>query len=247
MFESILLGLIQGLTEFFPVSSSAHLVMVQSLLPSFPQVDVLFDVMLHMGTILAVLVYFRHEILGFLGSFRPGGSPEKRKVVYMVILATIPTGIMGIAFRDFFHGLFSSPRAAAAFLLVTGAFLWIAESLSKGDTGIEKIGPKKSLALGIAQGIAIAPGISRSGATISAALLMGVRGVDAARFSFFMSIPAVFGAGVGGLKDAGEANLSGSSFALGNLGAFILGPGSYTHLTLPTTRRCEISVGRVRL
>lgn len=192
--ESVLLGLLQGLTEFLPVSSSGHLVLAQSLIPGFEQPGVLFDTLLHGGTLLSVLVYFRREVQELLASLLPGGDPSRRRLALLLVVATVPTGLIGILFKDPLEALFHAPRSAAAMLLVTGAVLWVSEVLARPRMGLEGLGYGRALAIGTVQGLAIVPGISRSGSTIAAGTLLGIRGEDAARFSFLLSVPAILGA-----------------------------------------------------
>ena len=192
--ETLLLGVLQGLTEFLPVSSSGHLVLAQSLLPGFSQPGVLFDVLLHGGTLLAVLVYFRKDIVSILSSFRPDGEATQRRLLVLICVGTVPTGLIGLLFKDPLEGLFHAPKAAAGMLLVTGILLWLSETLAKPRDSIEQIGGVRAVSMGFVQGLAIIPGISRSGSTIAAGTLMGIRGEDAARFSFLLSIPAILGA-----------------------------------------------------
>jgi undecaprenyl-diphosphatase len=192
--ESVLLGLVQGLTEFLPVSSSGHLVLAQSLIPGFEQPGVLFDTLLHGGTLLAVLVYFRRDMRELLASLFPGGDPSRRRLALLLVAATVPTGLIGVIFKDPLEALFHAPRSAAAMLLVTGALLWVSEALARPRLGLEGVGYGRALAIGTVQGLAIVPGISRSGSTIAVGTLLGIRGEDAARFSFLLSVPAILGA-----------------------------------------------------
>ncbi|MEW6489512.1 MAG: undecaprenyl-diphosphate phosphatase [Thermodesulfobacteriota bacterium] len=192
--ESVLLGLVQGLTEFLPVSSSGHLVLAQSLIPGFEQPGVLFDALLHGGTLLAVLMYFRRDVQELLASLLPGGDPSRRRLALLLVAATVPTGLIGVIFKDPLEALFHAPRSAAAMLLVTGALLWISEVLARPRMGLEGMGYGRALAVGTVQGLAIVPGISRSGSTIAVGTLLGIRGEDAARFSFLLSVPAILGA-----------------------------------------------------
>lgn len=223
--HSVALGVLQGLTEFLPVSSSGHLVLAQSLLPGFHQPGVLFDVLLHGGTLLAVLVYFRRDVWGLAASLAPGGDPAQRRLLFLLLAATVPTGLIGILFKDPLEALFEAPRAAASMLLVTGALLWLSEVLARPRVGLDRLGLPRALAVGVVQGLAIVPGISRSGATIAAATLMGVRGEDAARFSFLLSVPAVLGAVVLQVRDVGGAAASAplGAYAAGVLAAFVAG------------------------
>jgi undecaprenyl-diphosphatase len=213
---ALLLGLLQGVTEFLPVSSSGHLVLAQALIPDFPRSEVLFEVLVHLGTLMAVVVSFRRDIWAMIVSLRPGGEAAHRKMVLWVVLASIPTAVIGFAFQDFFHEVFRSARTAAWMLLVTGSILWVSEKFARPRISLESLGAGKSLAVGLVQGLSIMPGISRSGSTIAAATLMGVKGEDAVRLSFLISLPAVAGAG---LLEA----LTAAPAPPGVLGAYLVG------------------------
>lgn len=192
--EAMFLGLVQGLTEFLPVSSSGHLVMARSLMGDVPEGNVLFEAILHCGTLFAVLCVFRTEIRGMLSCLRPGGEPSYRRLLFWILLATLPTGLIGLFGKKLFYELFQSPRFAASMLYVTGALLWLSERMTREGVAMADMGPGRSLGVGIMQGIAITPGISRSGSTIAAGRLLGLRPEEAARFSFLISLPAVAGA-----------------------------------------------------
>ncbi|PLX45875.1 MAG: UDP-diphosphatase [Deltaproteobacteria bacterium] len=194
MFEVIILGLLQGLTEFLPVSSSGHLVIAQAFLPHFEGGELSLDVFLHGGTLLAVLLWFRKDIIEVAGGLYPGADPSVRRIAFVLMAASLPVVFIGYFFERALTELFSAPSFAAAMLLVTGAMLWLSESRGRGSVPLEKVGYGRGLLIGFAQASAILPGISRSGSTISMALLSGVKGEDAARFSFLLSIPAVTGA-----------------------------------------------------
>ncbi|MCX5850708.1 MAG: undecaprenyl-diphosphate phosphatase [Deltaproteobacteria bacterium] len=203
LWEGVLLGVVQGLTEFLPVSSSGHLVIAQSLIEGFHQPGVLFDVMLHFGTLLAVVFFFRKDIGSILAALLPGaaegqkgGVPVsvRRNTALCILVATAVTGIIGIAFEETVSRLFGSVRMAAAMLLVTGLLLFIAERIrapyrTEGDMTL-----MDGLLIGLVQGIALIPGISRSGSTIAAGMMLKITGETAARFSFLLSVPAILGA-----------------------------------------------------
>lgn len=190
-YQAIILGVIQGLTEFLPVSSSGHLVIAQSLIPGFSQPGVLFDVILHAGTLLAVVLYFRKRII----------SLDKRMFLFLM-LGSIPAGFVGFLFKDFLEDLFSNPQAVGVALLATGVMNWAVDTVKRKThkqslplRGNEKrIGWVDTVVVGVFQAIAIIPGISRSGSTIFAGVWQGIKKEDAAEFSFLLSIPAVGGA-----------------------------------------------------
>jgi undecaprenyl-diphosphatase len=201
--QSILLGALQGLTEFLPVSSSGHLAIAQHFLPGFEQSGVLFDVLLHVGTFVAVILYFRSEIIMLAFSpFRSGDEARLyRRLLLLLIAGSVPTAVIGLAFKDFFEGLFHNIPVVSLMLLVTGTLLFVSERFRRSGRKEDKLTWSDALVVGTVQGLAIVPGISRSGSTIAALLLKGVNGETAARFSFLLALPAVFGAALLSVKD----------------------------------------------
>jgi undecaprenyl-diphosphatase len=160
---------------------------------------IFFDVMLHLGTLLAVVVYFRADIWGIIKGIisilkRKEENREMVRLFLWIILATIPTGLMGILFKDWFESFFSKPKIVGMMLIVTGLVLWLTRWVKKDGKPIGRIGWLDTILIGIAQGLAIIPGISRSGATISTGLFCGLNRELSARFSFLLSIPAILGA-----------------------------------------------------
>lgn len=191
---AVLFGILQGLTEFLPVSSSGHLVLARVLAPDLQTPGILFEVVLHVGTLAAVLLFFRREVVDMCRSLLPGGRPESRRLAFYIVAASIPTAIVGLSLKDFIEGLFQSARATAVCLLITGLLLLLSDLFSKPKVNAHNMGWWRAFGVGLWQSVALAPGISRSGATISGGRLLGIAGEDAARFSFLISIPAVFGA-----------------------------------------------------
>ncbi|MBE6508976.1 MAG: undecaprenyl-diphosphatase UppP [Methanobrevibacter sp.] len=215
--QAIIIGIVQGLTEFLPVSSSAHLVFAHNILGV--ESSLAFDVFLHLGTLIAVIWFFRWDILKMLkswwlsigdilqGRFRQGlrDDPYKRLAWY-VILATIPVGIVGVLFEDSIDALFAGALYVPAFFLfVTGTILYLSQRMNSGNINLRNISAKESLWMGLGQACAILPGLSRSGTTIAAGLTAGLEKEFAAKFSFILSIPAIFGAFLFQLKDIGSA------------------------------------------
>ncbi len=199
--QAFLLGVIQGLTEFLPVSSSAHLVFAQHWMKGFEQPGLLFDVVLHLATLVAVVFYFRSDLIPLMtlgrcrlkeGVFEPWGSVGE--ILRWIVFATVPTAVIGVVFQKPIEILFSNARFAASSLWVTGLLLYSSEYLAKARGASVKFNNWRAFLIGVAQGIAILPGISRSGSTLAVALFMGLNGVQAARFSFLISIPAILGA-----------------------------------------------------
>ncbi len=215
--QGIIIGIVQGLTEFLPVSSSAHLVFIQKLLGV--ESSLAFDTFLHLGTLIAVLWFFRYDIIKMLkswwlsigdilqGRFREGfyEDPYKRLAWY-VILATIPVGIVGVLFEDSVDALFSGALYVPAFFLfVTGTILYLSQRMTSGEINYNTITKKEALFMGLGQACAILPGLSRSGTTIAAGLTIGLDKEFAAKFSFILSIPAILGAFILQAKDIGSA------------------------------------------
>lgn len=187
--QAILLGIVQGITEWLPVSSSGHLALLQNFFGIYP--PVLFDILLHIGTLIAVLVYFRNDIISLArGVITFDRKNEQFRLALLILLASIPTAIIGFTFKDFFESMFGNTLYIGISLLITGAVLFT----TRNAAGKLELNPKIAFIMGIVQGLAVAPGISRSGMTISAGMLLGVDREKAARFSFLLFIPAILGA-----------------------------------------------------
>ncbi len=183
--EALFLGGLQGFTEWLPISSSGHLVIFQSLFGISVPPD--FDIVIMAGTVAALILYFRRKIYS-LATGVLAGDRSALKYVALIVLSGFPTAIIGLDFKIFFKSLFGQPFIVSLLIIVTGLFLFIASR--KKDT-MGEVNTTSALLIGIAQGIAVAPGISRSGSTIGTALLMGVKPKDAAEFSFLIGIPAM--------------------------------------------------------
>jgi undecaprenyl-diphosphatase len=197
LFQALIMGITQGLTEFLPVSSSGHLLLVPYLFGwDDPFIDSLaFSVVLHAGTLLALLVYFREDWLRLIPaglatirdrSFK--GDPE-RKLAWMLVLSTIPAAILGVLLNDVIENAVRQPGLVAVALVVGAGVLWLADRWGARSRTTDDVGPGIALGLGFAQAIALIPGVSRSGISISAALFAGLTRVDAVRYSFLMATP----------------------------------------------------------
>jgi undecaprenyl-diphosphatase len=207
-FQALVLGIIQGATEFLPVSSSGHLVLVPWLL-EWEEPGLTFDAVAHWGTALAVIVYFWREWLAliqavFQAIHQRSIADPKARLALLIILGTAPAALIGYALEDFFEQMFSRPAAAAASLLVTAALLSVAEWLGRREHDLEQMSWLDALLVGLGQALAIFPGISRSGATIATGLARGLKREPAARFSFLLATPVILGAGAFKLLDLAQ-------------------------------------------
>ena len=196
--QALILGIVQALTEFLPVSSSAHLVIMQDYL-GFKEPLLLFDVILHAATLGALLVYFRKDIGKIILSLvrlkeKSDEEMLNRKIFYFILVGTIPTLALGLLLNQWIKAMFTSVTFTSLMLLITGALLWISKRRADSERGIEEMKTTDAFLIGIMQGVAIIPGISRSGATISTGLLRGIKKELAFRYSFLLSIPAIIGA-----------------------------------------------------
>lgn len=196
MFDAIFWGVIQGLTEFLPVSSSGHLVLIPALFDR-PGPDLATNAMLHLGTLAAVLVYYRSDIARMAKFDKPA-----RRLITLLLIGTVPAVVLGLLFEDKVEELISEPRKVAFMLIVTGIILLATTLLRLGDRQMTDVQPRDSLLIGLAQAMALIPGISRSGMTISAGLARGLKRTEAARFAFLLGIPVIAGAGLLQMVDA---------------------------------------------
>ncbi|MGR6835687.1 undecaprenyl-diphosphate phosphatase [Syntrophomonas erecta] len=212
--QALILGAVQGLTEFLPVSSSGHLVIFQHLF-GIKEPPLTFDILVHLGTLIAVFVAFREDIYAILR--RP-----LSKITFLIIVGCIPAGLAGYLLAPVFEKAFQSLLVVSIGLLITGALLIVSEKLANKNIGLKEAEDTSfgdALFIGLLQAVAIIPGISRSGSTISAGLLSGMERDFAARFSFLLSIPVILGAGVFELKD-----LFTYGAPVDNATAYIIGP-----------------------
>lgn len=203
--QAIILGVAQGLGEFLPISSSGHLIILPWLF-SWNDPGLSFDVALHFGTLIAVILFFWRDWIGIISrglglKNNTSRFDYPKNTLWLVIIATIPGALIGYLFEKQAETIFRAPLLIAFTLALMGALLYWLDVRSRKDKGFGKITPKSALAVGLSQAVAIIPGVSRSGATISAALAMGFDRITAARFSFLMSAPIIFGAAVLKAKD----------------------------------------------
>lgn len=243
MMQALLLGIVQGLTEFIPISSSAHLIIVPWLLEPFTGVGAFglsFDVALHLGTMVAVLGYFWQDWLRYLRALRDSlrerrlNGNHDRLLAWLLILGSVPGALVGALGDDAIEGFFHSanaPHAPAAMLIMAllmmalAVFLWLAERLARRRT-LGDIGVRDAIVIGCAQALALLPGVSRSGSTITAGLALGLNRESAARFSFLLGTPIIAGGGAKALLDVFEDGTLFSQahlFVVGFLAAALVG------------------------
>ncbi|MFJ3088988.1 undecaprenyl-diphosphate phosphatase [Streptomyces sp. NPDC086838] len=239
-FESFVLGLVQGLTEFLPISSSAHLRLTAAF-ADWQDPGAAFTAITQIGTEAAVLIYFRKDIARIVSAWfrsltdRSMRGDHDAKMGWLVIVGSIPIGVLGLAFQDQIEGPFRDLRLIATTLIVMGIVLGVADRLAARDESggrhragkqrktLRELGVKDGLIYGFCQAMALVPGVSRSGATISGGLLMGYTREAAARYSFLLAVPAVLASGVFELKDAGEGHVSWGPTIFATVIAFAVG------------------------
>ncbi len=223
LFQVIILGIVQGLTEFFPISSSAHLVILQHLFGIKRDV-ILLDVVLHAGTLLAIIFVFWKEILTIIKEIpflfkKEGMEREGSRLFYLILAGTIPTLLMGALYKKEIESAFLSPKLAGSLLLFTASILF----LTKFTREKSEIKIVHAIIIGVFQGLALLPGISRSGATIASALALGWKREYAFKFSFLLSIPAVVGANILELLDLKMRIINQWNLLAGFISSFVLG------------------------
>lgn len=244
LLHSILLGIIQGVTEFLPISSSGHLAIAEHLFGMEGASDIpeFFDVLLHLGTLAAVFVAYWAEIREIVLEFfrgigdlahhtTPKHVPPARRMILLIIIGTLPLFLV-LPVKDKIEALSNSMTFVGAALLVTGCILWYSDSVRKGKKAEKTAKLSDALLVGIAQAVATCPGISRSGMTISAGCLRGFDRAFAVRYSFLMSIPAILGANILALKDALEAGIVREDIPVYLVGVIVAGLVGYACIRL---------------
>jgi undecaprenyl-diphosphatase len=220
LWEALVLGFVQGATEFLPVSSSGHLVMTQALL-GIEIPGVAFEVVVHVATLVSILLVYRTRVAKILRG-AVAGEAEALRYMGLVVVATIPAGILGIFAEDHIETLFDKPYVPGVALLITGAFLWSSRGAIERAT-LERPTWRAALLIGVAEAFALVPGISRSGATVVAAIWLGVEAREAAAFSFLMAVPAIAGAAVLQIPDMSGSAASGLTTSVMLAGSVVAG------------------------
>ena len=232
MFEALFLGLLQGLTEFLPISSSAHLRLAGDFLPGAGDPGATFTAIIQIGTELAVLIYFRNDILRIASAWLnkvilrkeiPGTSAQDVRLGWMIILGSIPIVVLGYLFQENIRDTFRSLWLIAIVMIIFGIILGIADRYGRSERDLNRLTPRHGLVYGFAQSLALVPGVSRSGATIAMGRALGYTRESALRYSFLLAIPAVFGSGFYELTTAiGESDPSAPYSLIETFGATII-------------------------
>jgi len=218
LIEALILAVVQGLTEWLPVSSSGHLVITQKVLGLNP--PLIFDVMLHVGTLIVVLTVFRKDIVDIIKAvIKRDFETEEGKLALFIVVGSVPIAIIGFVFYDFFKSLFSNLLAVGIAIIITGSVIFFSEK----RIGNRKMGILDSLLIGLAQAVTIIPGISRSGITVATGLLRKIDKTKAFRYSFLLSVPAVIGATVMESRDLVLGNMEMAPLFLGATISMIVG------------------------
>jgi undecaprenyl-diphosphatase len=192
-FQALVMGAVQGLTEFLPVSSSAHLILIPWLL-NWEDPGLAFDVALHLGTLLALLIYYWQTWIKLVGSLA-NNDVASRRLLFLLIVASIPGAVIGLLLEKQAETIFRSPLLIACTMAVLGVILWLVDKLARSQRKVSDFTAADALLIGFSQALAIVPGVSRSGATITMARALGIEREDAANFSFLMATPIIAGAG----------------------------------------------------
>lgn len=249
LLSALVLGVLQGFTEFLPVSSSGHLVLVQELIPGFSQPGILFDVTLHLGTLAAVCWYFRKDLWTLFLSVFPGekagvDAAINRRLLWLLIAGSVPTVVLGLLFRKQFEAMFNDVFGAGVWFIITGILLFVTDRVTTPGRSLPAMRVLDAFIIGTAQGLSIIPALSRSGATIAAGVFLGLERGLLVRYSFLLSIPAVAGAFILELVSYRHEAFRGAdllAYGAGTLAALVVGYWSIAVL-LNMTRSRRLSV-----
>lgn len=234
--QGAFLGVVQGLTEFLPVSSSGHLVLFQQLF-GLHGANLFFDISVHVGTLMAVIIFFRKNILDIVASVIRSCAAlltgrrslaeiqedHDTRIALLIVVGSVPTMIIGLLFNEIAEHIFSSAMLVGIALILNGTVLWLTQYLQEPDRDVGEFSYIFALIIGVTQGLAIIPGISRSGATIAAGLFLGLKREVAARFSFLLSIPAILGAQILSIRNVGPETAFDTPVIVGTLAAAVIG------------------------
>ncbi|MFT8315500.1 MAG: undecaprenyl-diphosphatase UppP [Clostridium sp.] len=221
IFQAIVYGVVQGIGEFLPISSTAHLILVPWFF-GWGDPGVAFDVALHLGTALAVILFFWKDWISLISSGFTKPKSENGKLFWLIIAATIPGGIFGVLLDNYMQN-FRNPALIGIMLIIMGIVLYYADKIGSKEIEMEKIGLKRSLVVGFSQVLAVVPGVSRSGITMSAGRFMGIERESIAKFTFLLSSPIILGDALYHLKKMGNIPIDKGSFIVAVLTSAIVG------------------------
>ncbi len=225
-FKALILGVIQGITEFLPISSSAHLLLFSNLLNEGKPLPLFYNVALHFGTALAILFYFRKDWVKMLKSLKSYPSQNKnQKLLFNLIIGSIPAAVIGLSLKDFIEATFHNTLSIILPLGIVGILLWLTDYLHRGRKDLYKLTGLQALLIGLGQTCALIPGVSRSASTIIACRLLNLTKMDAARFSFLLGTPVMMGAALLHVKDF-YLNLNNPGLYVGFFSSFFVGLAS---------------------
>ena len=222
IFQAVIYGIIQGVAEFLPISSSAHLIVIPWLF-RWEDPGIAFDVALHLGTLFAVILFFWKDWINLITAGITKPKTTDGKLFWFLVIATIPGAIFGKLFESQAESTFRNPALIGTMIIVMGIVLYIADKKGSKKDSIEKVGLKRSIWIGISQALAVIPGVSRSGITMATGLSLGLNRESVARFSFLLSTPIILGAGLVKLKDMINMPIDTIPFIIGILVSAIAG------------------------
>jgi undecaprenyl-diphosphatase len=239
--DAMILGLLQGLTEFLPVSSSGHLVLAQELLGISHRGDISFEVFVHFGTLLSVVGALRKDVIGILSSVSKAVRQPQRigilystdeffRLVVFILVGSVPAAVVGLSFKHDVELLFDDPKLVSVMLMVTGFVLYLTRFANPRDN--KRVGLGSSIIIGCTQAFAIIPGISRSGSTISGGLFSGVSREQSAKFSFLLAVPAIFGAAILEVQELFLGPANGDKVLMLMLGTIVAAVSGYFAILL---------------
>jgi len=221
--QAIIYGIVQGVGEFLPISSTAHLILTPWLLGWDNHPGLAFDIALHLGTLAAVVLFFWRDWIKLIKAGLTDAKSKDGRLFWLIVIACIPGGILGLLFDDFIETIFRTPLLIGIMLILMGVVLYLADKLSESEVDLENVGLKRSLLIGISQAFAMIPGVSRSGITMAAGRYTGMKREAAAKFTFLLSTPFIFASGVYKAKDIMSAEIDALPLVVAVVTAAVVG------------------------
>lgn len=222
LLEAIIYGIVQGLGEFLPISSTAHIVLAPWLF-GWEDPGLAFDIALHMGTLVAVVVFFWKDWIRLIKAGLTDVKSSDGKLFWCLVLACIPGGILGLIFEEYIETVFRDPLLIGIAIIIMGFVIYIADRYSKSEVELKDVGPKRSLLIGVSQGLAMIPGVSRSGITMATGRALKIKREDAARFTFLLSTPFILLSGLYKAKDIVNVSVEALPFAAAIVTSAVVG------------------------